>query len=123
MLKIKYRKQPGAMIFADDRNFYEVLDSLRDELVLINFLHDGKDFEKQLNLLLKTQQEYRYAFNVIIVSKAVSENISRDFNVIGTPTIVVVQNGRQIDRFLGSMEAGELEEILQKAMAAIELTK
>ena len=111
------------MIFADDRNFYEVLDSLRDELVLINFLHDGKDFEKQLNLLLKTQQEYRYAFNVIIVSKAVSENISRDFNVIGTPTIVVVQNGRQIDRFLGSMEAGELEEILQKAMAAIELTK
>lgn len=111
------------MIFADDRNFYELLDSLRNELVLINFLHDGRDFEKHLNLLLKTQQEYRYAFNAIIVNKAVSEKISGDFNVLGTPTIVVMQHGREIDRFLGSVGSGELEEILQKSIAGVELSK
>lgn len=104
------------MTFADDESFCEILESLRNESVLLGFLHTGKDFEKYLNLLLKVQQEYRYAFNTVIVSKAESEKVSRDFDIIGTPTLVVLRGGTETNRILGSFDIDDLREVLKRLL-------
>jgi len=102
------------MIFADDDSFYEILESLRNEFVLLGFLHGGKDFERYLNLLLKIQQEYRYAFNIVIVNKAESEKVARAYDIIGTPTLIILRQGSEKNRILGSFDIDDLREILKK---------
>jgi len=108
------KKQPGGIVFANDNNFHETLKSFGSQLVLINFLHGGKDFEKHLNLLLRAQQDHHYRLSAVIVNKNEAVRISREFNIIGTPTIVLMKNGKEFNRILGTIEDLELSEILEE---------
>lgn len=106
---------PDSPITLTDSNFQDIVNHY--PLVLVDFWSEGCPPCKAMEPILERLAE-KYSGEIVIGKLNVKRNpqTSRNFQVMGTPTLLVFKNGEPVDKIVGMTPGEMLESKLEKYM-------
>jgi hypothetical protein len=108
-----YGKNPMISIGLD--NFQkEVLEESSPVLVLC-MLRDS-EFQEQIEIISRTCNSYGENLKICLIEEEFIETLKENFDVEGTPTLLIFTGGLEKGRMLGQAEQKSLEDFLSRTL-------
>lgn len=84
--------------------------------VLMACIYRGYEFEKQMEVLGQLCDTYNDVMKLYYIDEDDRKIFMKTFNISGTPTYILFQNGQEIDRLLGNADVDTLQRFIKKAV-------
>ncbi len=85
--------------------------------VLVAFLRCDLEPVEQLELLATVAKAYGPALKVCVLDALESYGFRKEYTVLGTPTYLIFQDGREVERMLGKADIDSLRFFLDHVLA------
>jgi thioredoxin-like negative regulator of GroEL len=109
--------EPMSLSILRPDNFQqEILDE--QKLVLLACIHPGNEFRKQSELLKTVASRFDGGLKVCLLTHDGAKAIMDRFRVEGTPTYILLRQGREKERLLGETDLDTLSASVQPLLAA-----
>ena len=96
-------------------NYREEVISEARIVLLLCMPHDDA-FPQQRRIIEEIARRYSEALKVVLPDEAFIEVFKRDLHITGTPTILILNRGKEISRVLGITDDRSLNEIILEAI-------
>lgn len=99
----------------NEKNFQaEVIDA--EEPVLVEFYSDGCLGCKQISPVLgELEEQYEKQIKIVKVNAAFSEELKEKYQIQVYPTILLFQNGKEVERLKGLVAQSVIEQLIRDA--------
>lgn len=86
------------------------------KIVLLLCMPRDDTFPQQRRIVEEIARRYSNALKVVLPDEAFIEVFKRDLHITGTPTILILNRGKEISRVLGMTDGRTLNEIVLDAI-------
>jgi thioredoxin-like negative regulator of GroEL len=91
---------------------------LEKKPVLLVCMERDDSFFKQLTVLQNVAERYEKELKVGLLSQDSMETFKRKLKIVGTPTFLLMLEGKEISRFLGVIDQKTLTDLIDKHLSA-----
>ncbi len=95
-----------------DRTLFTELDD-SDRLILLACLYRGDAYNEQLQILQKLARNVQKYVKICILDASDSRDLMHQLHITGTPTYLLYDNKKEIDRMLGKVCDASLDAFLK----------
>lgn len=97
-------------------NFTQEVINERQPILLLCMARDD-NFRLQINLIEKIYQNYKGFLKLGLLEEAFIATFKKNYKVVGTPTFLILNEGKERNRFLGLADEQSLMDFLADTIA------